>query len=122
MRTIEVDRVDSIHQSTVLRAALHDLSKGLQALYGAKKPQMILYGSYARGEAHEDSDVDLLLLFNEQVQPGPEIRRLSYLAADLNLRYQLLVSLQPITQAQLHHAVGPFWTNVRREGITIHGL
>lgn len=36
------------------------ISKRLKESYGAK--EVILFGSYARGEAHEDSDIDLLVI------------------------------------------------------------
>lgn len=36
------------------------ISKRLKEDYGAK--EVILFGSYARGEAHEDSDIDLLVI------------------------------------------------------------
>jgi predicted nucleotidyltransferase len=36
------------------------ISKRLKEDYGAK--EIILFGSYARGEAHEDSDIDLLVI------------------------------------------------------------
>ncbi len=34
----------------------------LRAHFGARLREVRLYGSYARGEAHEESDVDLLVL------------------------------------------------------------
>lgn len=120
MATALLDRpTQSTQNNALLQATLYDLQTGLKQIYGAKTPRIVLYGSYARGEAHEHSDVDVLLLFSEPVQPGPEIRRLSYLSAELNLRYQLLVSLQPVSEEQFYSASGPFWTNVRREGIKI---
>lgn len=36
------------------------ISKRLKESYEAK--EVILFGSYARGEAHEDSDIDLLVI------------------------------------------------------------
>ena len=107
--------------SIILQETLRDLRIGLQQLYGYKAPHIMLYGSYARGDAHEHSDVDILLLFADAVKPGPEIRRLSYLSAELNLRYQLLVSLQPVSEEQFQNADGPFWAKVRREGVMING-
>ena len=120
--TTPENAVQAVQHNSLLRAALQDLNVGLETLYGAKKPKIILYGSYARGEANEHSDVDILLLYQERIQPGPEITRLSYIAAELNLRYALLVSLQPVSETQFQHAIGPFWTNVRREGIPINGF
>ena len=35
------------------------LVRGLKAIYGERYRGLVLYGSYARGEADEGSDVDL---------------------------------------------------------------
>lgn len=105
-----------------LDIALHELQVGLRQIYGPRTPRIVLYGSYARGEAHAESDIDVLLIFPDAaILPGAEIRRVSYLLADLNLRYEVLVSVVPTTQHQYQSAVEPFWKNVRREGIEIHG-
>src|SRR6266498_4931718 len=45
---------------TDLRERLAAISRRLKEQYGAEK--VILFGSYARGEATEDSDVDLLVI------------------------------------------------------------
>ena len=52
-----------------LAEVLSRLSRELKALYGDRYGGLLLYGSYARGEAHEDSDVDLLLLLKGPVDP-----------------------------------------------------
>lgn len=44
-----------------LKRLLGRLAHGLRELYGDWYRGLILYGSYARGEADEGSDVDLLL-------------------------------------------------------------
>ena len=104
-----------------LDIALHDLYAGLRQLYGPRTPRVVLYGSYARGEAHAESDIDVLLIFPDPtIRPGAEITHLSYLLADLNLRYEILVSVVPTTQHQYQTADEPFWKNVRREGIEIY--
>ncbi len=80
---------------------------------------MLLYGSHARGEARDNSDVDLLLIYRHPINRGAEIRRLGSVLADLNLDYQLLISVLPIAEAEFQSATGPFWTNVRREGVSL---
>jgi predicted nucleotidyltransferase len=54
---------------------------GLVARFGARLVEVRLFGSYARGEAHEDSDIDCLVLL-ESVEPGDE-RAAANLAGDL---------------------------------------
>lgn len=104
-----------------LSSVLHELRVGLRQLYGENAPRVILYGSYARDEARSDSDIDLLLLFSHPIQTGREITRVSQLLADLNLRYEVLVSVVPALEDQYQSLQGPFWQNVRREGIEING-
>ncbi len=118
-KTLQVS--DKKYQNQALfQAALRDFQIGLHEIYGEKQPEIVLYGSYARNEARADSDIDILLLFAETIQPGKELTRLSYLLADLNLRYEVLVSVVPATQMQFQRADGPFWKNVRQEGIPIN--
>jgi predicted nucleotidyltransferase len=50
------------HLSPDLRALLRRLAHELEALYGERYGGLVLYGSYARAEADEGSDGDLLLL------------------------------------------------------------
>ena len=45
-----------------IRPALQDFVEKLLPIYGAALRSVILFGSYARGEEREDSDIDLLLL------------------------------------------------------------
>jgi len=101
------------------QAALRYLRAQLRAVYGQGAPRLVLYGSEARGEAGDTSDVDVLLIYQRTVDRGEEIRRLSSVLADLNLTYDLLISVLPIAEAEYQAATGPFWTNVRREGVTL---
>jgi uncharacterized protein len=57
-----------------LHEVLQELSEGLRELYGERYRGLLLYGSYARSEATEESDVDLLLLLQGPLNPAQEIR------------------------------------------------
>lgn len=96
--------------------ALKSLAARLRGIYGDQAPEMMLYGSQARGEARANSDVDVLLLFGAPVRASSEIRRVSPLLADLNLEYGVLISILPAHRKAFEQAEGAFWTNVRREG------
>ena len=48
-----------------IQPIIQEFTEQAKAHYGDRLSKIILFGSYARGEAHEDSDVDLLLLLND---------------------------------------------------------
>lgn len=106
-------------QTLELENLLLDLRHGLEELYGSRLQQIILFGSEARGDAHADSDVDIALVLKDPIQMGPETERLGPLLSELNLRYERLVAIVPISTADYSQAKGPFWSNVRREGLVL---
>lgn len=44
------------------RDLIRQYVSSIQDIYGKHVRQIILYGSYARGDFHEDSDVDIMVL------------------------------------------------------------
>jgi predicted nucleotidyltransferase len=65
----------------IVRRTLDAFCSGLRARFGERVASVTLYGSYARGDAHEDSDVDVLVLL-DRVDPADD-RAVTDLAADL---------------------------------------
>jgi predicted nucleotidyltransferase len=105
-----------------VQAALQDLQSELKRLFKKNAPAIVLFGSYARGQASPESDVDVLLLYSYDIHPSAEIRRVSGILAKLNLRYQVLISVLPATEQNYLYSQEPFWNNVRREGVPITTL
>ena len=122
MRTKTAQLGSQARHDRPVRAALAELCTALQELYGQNAPVAILYGSHARGEATEASDIDVLLIYPEAVKRGQEIRRLSPILADLNIRHQVILSILPSARAEYDAAVGPFWSNIRREGVRLDAV
>jgi len=56
------------------QSILTDLHSRLTELYGARIDRLLLFGSQARGDAVDGSDVDVLVVLHGDVQPGEEIR------------------------------------------------
>jgi hypothetical protein len=54
-------------------AALRSLRDNLVALFGPRLQKLVLFGSYARNQFNEDSDVDVLLLL-DTLSPGDRDR------------------------------------------------
>ena len=103
-----------------LRLPLQDARARLAALYGDRLRRVILYGSHARGEAHEESDVDVLVVLESPVENSyQEIKRTSEIQAVLLDRYELLFSFQHYAEADVQARQGPFMQNVREEGIEL---
>jgi uncharacterized protein len=100
-----------------IRNVVSDLEKGLKALYGERFRGLLLYGSYARGEEREGSDVDLLLLLEGPVNPAREILRSSSVKWPLSLEAGLTLSLIPVSVQDFEQAETMFLRTVRREGI-----
>ncbi|MFZ6026961.1 MAG: nucleotidyltransferase domain-containing protein [Chloroflexota bacterium] len=119
MKTIQIDQPHPIHWPAAVEDALRDLRAALRQVYGRKAPRVVLYGSYARGEADDTSDVDVLLLYPDRIVVGEEIQRLGAILADLNLRYQVLISILPVSQSDWKTAQNAFWNNIRREGVSL---
>lgn len=89
-------------------------------LYGNRLNKVILFGSYARGEQHEESDVDYLVVLNDAViRSYSEISNLSTLMHDLGLKYGFWVSAIPYTVNKLYHGNTPLGRNVIEEGIEL---
>ena len=50
---------------SVVSEALHRFGLALRERFGGRLSEVVLFGSRARGEAHEDSDVDVLVVIDD---------------------------------------------------------
>ena len=100
-------------------AILIKLRRYLEELYGDRLTQLILYGSQARGNAHSESDVDVLIVLKEPVDFVMEVKRTNDFITDLCLEYEMLISAPIASASQLASAQTPFFINVRREGLLV---
>ncbi len=93
-----------------LKELLAELKEGLKSIYGSRLKGVYLYGSYARGEQEEYSDVDLLVVLDEFFLEGygAEVTRTGYLGSDLSLKYGVTVSKVFVREADWLHKETPF--------------
>jgi len=87
--------------------------------YGDKIREIILYGSYARGEATKDSDIDLLVLVDDSINPSDVRRSLSDLLFDILLEKGELISVVVLPKSFFENYNYPFIINVKKEGIRV---
>jgi predicted nucleotidyltransferase len=107
------------HLPPNVRAALEEAKARLEALYGDRLDRVVLYGSYARGDAREDSDVDLLVVLRGDYEPYAEIKRTAALRLDLSLRHGVDVSMQPYSAAEVADLANPFMHHVAEDGLAL---
>jgi len=91
----------------------------LQKIYGKRLKGVILYGSYARGEAVEGSDIDLLVLLDNMENPIDELEKCSIQIHQLDLAYDTLISLLPFDLNQYNTRKLPIIMNAKKEGILL---
>ena len=107
-----------------LEMLLRETVRALRDIFGDKLDSVILYGSYARGDYDDESDVDVMAKLD---LPREEIaryrERVSEAAFDIGLKYDVLLSvkLQDASFFERFLPVSPFYQNVTRDGVRIDG-
>ena len=71
-------------------AAVAEFSTRVRAFFGARVTQLVLFGSHARGEATDDSDVDLLVVVEKPT--SGEQREVDAIVGDILTRTDVLLS------------------------------
>jgi predicted nucleotidyltransferase len=97
---------------------LKDLKADIKAALSDKLVELILFGSYSRGDFTEYSDVDLLILVDRTLA-RKETRKVDDLIASYSLKYDVVISCL-VYPAELYRKFNtPFLLNVKEQGIAI---
>ena len=99
-----------------IEVIVQELYTGLQALYGERLAQVILYGSQARDEAEPDSDIDVMIVVESPLDRSAEMERTSRLVAALSLKYDVVITPIIISSQQYQRDNQALIRNVRKEG------
>ena len=76
-----------------------ELVQGLTDILGNNISMIILYGSAARGDATQESDVDIAIVVKNQMDDATKRRFLSW-AADMDIRYERVFFNRGYTRKQ----------------------
>ncbi|MEM8504758.1 MAG: nucleotidyltransferase domain-containing protein [Cyanobacteria bacterium P01_D01_bin.1] len=112
-----IQEVDGI--SAKIKQVLAEFKQALTALYGDRLVTLVLYGSFARGEEAEESDVDVLVVLTDMRSPFTEIQQMGDAKVALLLKYGELISVVPMMQDRFLHDESPLLRNVRKEGVVL---
>lgn len=110
----------------IVQNELDNILKKVAALYrevyGDKIVRILLYGSYARGTASEDSDIDIVALVNgEREQLQQDIKKIWDITSDMELDYGVILSptVIPYNEFEKYKRDIPYYRNIDKEGIRI---
>ena len=110
-----------------IKKALKEFVDGLDNLIGKALVNVILYGSYDRGEQDkngEKSDIDIMILVNTPIEEIKQLQKivLDY-SFDLNLKFNILISpiVENIDAFNHRKEFMVFYKNVQKEGVLING-
>ena len=98
---------------------LIEAKESLARIYKKRFAGLVLYGSYARGEAYKSSDIDLMVILKGKVIPGKEVDHMMDAVYDLSLKYDELISVYHVSVNMYNKSQSPLVMNAKKEGIRI---
>jgi len=97
------------------RQAVDAFVKALHRQYPERVRDVILFGSKARGDSHPDSDIDILILVDDD--DWRFSHAISRLAARISLNYDVLLGPRVLRQARWRRSL--LYSTVSSEGIPL---
>lgn len=102
-------------RADVLRI-VREFREHLRALDGERLKRAYLYGSHARGDAREDSDIDVAVVLEGPVKAREEGKRTIGLVSDLSLRENCLLMPLFISEDDYRTRSEAIHRSIAREG------
>jgi predicted nucleotidyltransferase len=96
---------------------VREFREHLAAVYGERPKGVYLYGSYARGQATEDSDIDVAVVLVGPVDRRAEDDRNSDLIGDLSLRENCVLMPVFISEDDFRKTPYAIHRSIVREGV-----
>lgn len=101
-----------------------EFAQGIKEILEDKLSKIILYGSYARGDYNEKSDIDIMVLTTLTDEEIEKIETSIFdLAFDFQMDYGVDISVVVKNEDHFNYWLGalPFYDNVQREGVVLNG-
>lgn len=103
-----------------IKRILRELKKGLVAIYGDQLKSVILFGSYARGDARPpDSDIDVMIVLKDEFNYREAQKRSIEFVASLCLENDALITRKFASSKEYEESKMPLFLNVREEGVAL---
>ena len=107
-----------------IEGILNEFTKRIEDYFGASLIKVLLYGSYARGDNTDNSDIDIMILTSLSDKEISEIENDVYdIAYDFLMNYGVDISVIIKNEEIFKYWLGtlPFYNNVEKEGVILSG-
>jgi uncharacterized protein len=101
------------------RVIASEAARELRALYGGRLQRLLLYGSSAPGDAHPESDIDLLVVLDDMRSSWEERGRMDDVLWKLSHAHGTVVSALPVRASDLREPRRPLLIRALADGIEI---
>lgn len=119
MRRVDVDDLPARPE---VRSALERFLREVEERHGDRVGRVVVYGSVARGQAGEGSDVDLLVIWSGKLMEALDL--LVPLEVAVLRETGVDISIHPMTAERyrrIQEMRTGFYENVEREGLVVAG-
>jgi len=105
--------------SVSVQYKINELKSIVSKHFGKRFKYFILYGSYARGDFHKGSDIDILVVLDNIKSEMEEIDALADLKTDILLDSDIYISTNPTSVNKLENSNLFFYRKIRKEGVIL---
>ena len=105
-----------------LNQITNEVKRDMQNVLGDKLHQIILYGSYARGDYNNESDIDMMVLADVSETELKNYRKqVNRVASKIGLNHDIMITitLKDKQSFDSHQELSPFYRNMANEGVSI---
>lgn len=106
----------------ILRDILCSIKQGYKQVYGDDIMDIYLYGSYARGDYEQDSDIDFVAIVKgNRLDLQKKLKVMWDIAADLGLENDIVISptVIPYNEFLQYQEKLPYYRNIIKEGVKV---
>ena len=96
-----------------------DVASDLRGLYGERLTSVLLFGSWARGDAHPESDIDLLVVLDRVDSVWDELRRMEPVLWRHSFDNDTVVTVLPVAKRDLAERKSPLIQRAQAEGLPV---
>ncbi len=102
-----------------IEIVLRRVKEHLNNVYGDRIKRVVVYGSFAKGEADEESDVDIAVVVADELNPNKIENSLDSLLFQILMEKGELITVLVIPESKFTTYNSPLILNIKEEGVPI---